>query len=83
MSDVDEQNDGTQHSNHVVFKRNIKHSFILLEVSNNQSNDSKLQNIQFWYPVSHIHGLDLKDVTFFKLNFLVYFILIFEPWIFS
>jgi hypothetical protein len=39
MSDVDEQNDGTQHSNHVVFKRNIKHSCILLEVSNNQSND--------------------------------------------
>ena len=65
MSVFEETSEQTQQSGHIIFKRNVRHNCILLEVSNNHSNDIKLHKILFWYPVSHIIGIDLKDVSYF------------------
>jgi hypothetical protein len=66
MTEIEEGE--TQESSISIFKRSMNHHCILLEVLSDSKNEEKIHRMQFWYPVSHISGNDVKDVRFLTIK---------------
>ena len=55
-----------------LFKRSTKHLCVLLEAVDDPKNEEKIRNIQYWYPVQFITGVDRPDVRKFKIALTIF-----------